>query len=96
MTISSFLLLIVPILLLLLLLLFFLFLLNIISAIMHWRRLVTYLGGGVNQDIGEQNYYCARVVDLSNELDDSTISADRVTAFKKKLGKLGYYACHGR
>jgi len=89
MTISSFLLLIVPI-LLLLLLLFFLFLLNIISAIMHWRRLVTYLGGGVNQDIGEQNYYCARVVDLSNELDDSTVSAHSVTALKRKLGKLGY------
>ena len=30
----------------------------------------------------------ARIVDLWNELDDSTVSVVNVTAFKKKLGKL--------
>src|SRR6218665_904780 len=34
--------------------------------------------------------FSARYVDLWNELDDSTVSVDNVTAFKKKLGKLGY------
>jgi len=29
-------------------------------------------------------------VDLGNELDDSTVSVDKVTAFKRKLGKLEY------
>ena len=29
----------------------------------------------------------ARVVDLWNELDDSTVSVDNVTAFKRKLGE---------
>ena len=37
-----------------------------------------------------QNFFSARVVDLWNELDDSTVSAYSVTAFKRKLGKLGY------
>ena len=39
-----------------------------------------------------QNFFSARVVDLHvwNELDDSTFSVDSVTAFKRKLGKLGY------
>src|SRR6218665_1051626 len=37
-----------------------------------------------------QTFFSARVVDLWNELDDSTISVDNVTAFKRKLGKLGY------
>ena len=35
-------------------------------------------------------YFSARVVDLFNELDDRTVSVDNVTAFKRKLGKLGY------
>ena len=29
-------------------------------------------------------------VDLWNELDDSAVSVENVTAFKRKLGKLGY------
>src|SRR6218665_3301523 len=37
-----------------------------------------------------QNIFSARVVDFWNELDDSTVSVDNVTAFKRKLGKLGY------
>jgi len=37
-----------------------------------------------------QKFFSARVVDLWNELDDSTVSADSVTAFKRKVGKLGY------
>src|SRR6218665_1099606 len=37
-----------------------------------------------------QKFFSARVVDLWNELDDSTVSVDNVTAFKKKLGTLGY------
>ena len=37
-----------------------------------------------------QKFFSARVVDLWNALDDSTVSADNVTAFKRKLGKLGY------
>src|SRR6218665_1715647 len=37
-----------------------------------------------------QKCFGARVADLWNELDDSTVSVDNVTAFKRKLGKLGY------
>src|SRR6218665_3204327 len=37
-----------------------------------------------------QKFFSARVVDLWNELDDSTVSVDNVPAFKRKLGKLGY------
>ena len=37
-----------------------------------------------------QRFFSARVVDLWNGLDDSTVSVDTVTAFKKKLGKFGY------
>ena len=37
-----------------------------------------------------QKFFSAGVVDLWNELDDSTVSVDNVTAFKRKLGKLGY------
>ena len=37
-----------------------------------------------------QKFFSARVVDLWNSLDDSTVSVDTITAFKKKLGKLGY------
>src|SRR6218665_1671572 len=37
-----------------------------------------------------QKFFSARVVDLWDELDDSTVSVDNVTAFKRKLGKLGY------
>jgi len=36
-----------------------------------------------------QKLFSARAVDLWNELDDSTVSLDNVTAFKNKLGKLG-------
>jgi len=32
----------------------------------------------------------ASVVDLWNELDDSTVSVDNVTAFNRMLEKLGY------
>src|SRR6218665_3258811 len=35
-----------------------------------------------------QKFFSTRVVDLWNELDDSTVSVDNVTAFKRKLGKL--------
>ena len=35
------------------------------------------------------------MVDLWNELDDSTVSVDNVTVFKRKLGKLGYGVCSG-
>ena len=31
-----------------------------------------------------------RVVDLWNELDESTVSVDNITAFKRKLVKSGY------
>jgi len=31
----------------------------------------------------------AEIVDLWNELDDSTVAAINVTAFKRMLGKLG-------
>ena len=37
-----------------------------------------------------QKFFSARVVDLWNELDDSTVSVGYVTVFKRKLGKLGY------
>ena len=37
-----------------------------------------------------QKFFSARVVDLWNEFDDSTVSVDNVTAFKRKQGKLGY------
>ena len=37
-----------------------------------------------------QKFFSARVVDLWNELDDSTVSVDNVTAFKRKLEKLSY------
>jgi len=37
-----------------------------------------------------QKFLSARVVDLWNDLDDNNVSVDNVTAFKKKLGKLGY------
>ena len=37
-----------------------------------------------------QKFFSARVVDLWNELDDSTVSVDNVTVFERKLGKLGY------
>ena len=39
-----------------------------------------------------QKFFSARVVDLWNSLDDSrpTVSVDTITAFKKKLGQLGY------
>ena len=37
-----------------------------------------------------KTFFTARVVDLQNELDDSTVSVDNGTAFKRKLGKLGY------
>ena len=36
-----------------------------------------------------QKFFSARVVDLWNWLDDSTVSVDNVAAFKKKLGNLG-------
>ena len=35
-------------------------------------------------------FFSARVVDLWNALDDSTVSVDNVTAFKRKVVKLGY------
>src|SRR6218665_2772809 len=38
----------------------------------------------------EQTFYSARVVDLWNELDNSTASVVSVTALKRKLEKLGY------
>src|SRR6218665_487166 len=41
-----------------------------------------------------QKFFSARVVDIWNELDDCTVSVDNVTVFKRKLGKLGYYAFH--
>ena len=37
-----------------------------------------------------QKFFSARALDLWKELDDSTISVDNVTVFKRKLGKLGY------
>ena len=37
-----------------------------------------------------QKFVSARVVDLWNELDYSTVSVDNVTALKRKLRKLGY------
>ena len=37
-----------------------------------------------------QRFFSARVVELWNGLDDCTVSVDTVTAFKVKLGKLGY------
>ena len=37
-----------------------------------------------------QKFFSARVVDFWNVLDDSTVSVDNITAFKRKLGKLGY------
>ena len=37
-----------------------------------------------------QKLFSARVVDLWNALDNSTVSVDNVTAFKIKLGKLRY------
>ena len=42
------------------------------------------------RNIRAEIFLSARVVDLWNELDDSTVSVDNVTAFKRKLGKLGY------
>jgi len=37
-----------------------------------------------------QKFFSARVVDLWNELDDSTVTAGIVTAFKRMLVNLGY------
>jgi ribonucleases P/MRP protein subunit RPP40 len=37
-----------------------------------------------------QKFFSARVVDLWNGLDDSTVSVDTITSFKRKLGKCGY------
>jgi len=37
-----------------------------------------------------QKFFSARVVDLWNVFHESTVSADSATAFKRKLGKLGY------
>ena len=37
-----------------------------------------------------QKFFRARVIDIWNGLDDSTVSVDTVTAFIRKLGKLGY------
>ena len=37
-----------------------------------------------------QKFFSARVVDMWNGLDDSTVSVNTVSAFKRKLGKLGY------
>ena len=34
-------------------------------------------------------FFRARVVDFRNELDDSTVSVDNVTAFNRKLGRFG-------
>jgi len=40
-----------------------------------------------------QNFFSASVVDLLwNELHDSIVSVDNVTAFKRILGKLGYHS----
>src|SRR6218665_773702 len=36
-----------------------------------------------------QTFFSARVVDLWNALDDSIVSVDNITAFKRNLGKLG-------
>ena len=48
----------------------------------------TYLRKG-NEHLG-QTFFSDKVIDLLNELDDSIVSVDNVTAFKRKLGKLGY------
>jgi len=47
---------------------------------------------GLFEELGEKRtfHFSARVEDLWNELDDSAVSVDNVTAFKWKLGKLGY------
>jgi ribonucleases P/MRP protein subunit RPP40 len=37
-----------------------------------------------------QRFFSARVVEMWNGLDDSAVSVDTITAFKVKLGKLGY------
>jgi len=37
-----------------------------------------------------QKFFNARVVDLWNELDDSTVSVDNVADFKRKIAKLKY------
>jgi len=37
-----------------------------------------------------QKFFSARVVNFWNEVDESTVSVDNVTAFKRKLGNLGY------
>ena len=37
-----------------------------------------------------QEFFSARVVDLWNELDDSNVSVDNVTAFKRMLKQFGY------
>jgi hypothetical protein len=37
-----------------------------------------------------QKFFSARVIDIWNGLDDSTVSVDTVAAFKRKLGELGY------
>lgn len=37
-----------------------------------------------------QRFFSARVVEVWNGLGDSAVSVDTVTAFKGKLGKLGY------
>jgi len=37
-----------------------------------------------------QKFFSPRVVDLWNEMDDSTVSVDNATAFNRKLGNLGY------
>ena len=38
----------------------------------------------------KQHFFSARVVDRWNELDDKTVSATSVNAFKSKLGAMGY------
>ena len=38
----------------------------------------------------KRHFFSARVVDKWNKLDDKTISATSVNAFKRKLGEIGY------
>ena len=52
-----------------------------------WEKDRNYLRRG--KEHIRQNYFSARVADLWNRLDGSSVSVDIITAFKRKFGKLG-------
>ena len=68
---------------------------------LHWERLFELAPSKITwghryklfkkrKGILGQKFFSVRVIDLWNELDDSTVSVNNVTAFKRGLGKFCY------